>query len=204
MSGLTDTRQDVINTVLYSLYGPSDKLAYSNGHNAEIRDHFNTFGPGITQELYGLPEDDQRIVVAAVIDGMISGLHPGEMRTLLHNLDVYDVVAPDVNKAMDLVRGMAKEDVAIIPESIRPDRKTLATADHIAWRVHGSQIRESGGSYYKHPQAVAAMTLAAFQQLRSEGYQIDDEQISAFLTVCLTHDAAEDTNRSRRYFEGSL
>ncbi|HEU4966303.1 MAG TPA: hypothetical protein VFT53_02370 [Candidatus Saccharimonadales bacterium] len=156
------------------------------------------------EHVYGLQENDERLAVAAAIDGMMSGMRPEAMRTILHRLDAYNYVAPRVNQAMDIVRTMAEEDVAALPETIRSDRRTLATADHIAWRVHGQQIRDSGGPYYKHPQAVTAMALHAFAQLRREGYEIPDDQVDAHLTTCFTHDAAEDTNRSRRYFDGPL
>lgn len=156
------------------------------------------------EHVYGLQENDERLAVAAAIDGMMSGMRPEAMRTILHRLDTYNYVAPRVNQAMDIVRTMAGEDAAALPETVRSDRRTLATADHTAWRVHGQQIRDSGGPYYRHPQAVTAMALYAFAQLRREGYEIPDEQVDAHLTTCFTHDAAEDTNRSRRYFDGPL
>jgi len=196
-------QHEVARFVLYNLYGKGNGLTRP-GEAEEIQHHFATFGPDIALQLYGLPENDRRVAVAAVIDGMVSGMRPGGMRAMLHGLAAYNFVAPEANKAMDIVRDMAAADIAALPETVRPDRLTLATTDHIAWRVHGNQMRDSGGSYYKHPLTVGAISFAAFQRLRHEGYTISDDEIHARIATCLTHDAAEDTNRSRRYFDTPL
>lgn len=82
------------------------------------------------------------------------------------------------------------------PAGIAQDKRLHHAVDRIARTAYEGKMRKSGKSYYSHPEAVAAISLETFTQLKAEGYLIKSDIVDAVISLGMLHDVEEDTQRT--------